>query len=85
MSYKVLDLKHLSTVGESYWQHLHWCLYSIGIFIILIPIALIHGFFPILLANVPDNIMLKYVRKFKDRRISTGQEESNPIPKHLSL
>ena len=84
MSYKELDLKHLSTVDESYWQHLHWCLYSIGIFIILIPIALIHGFFPILLANVPDNIMLKYVEKFKDRRIATGQEESNPIPKHLS-
>ena len=85
MSYKILDLKHLSTVGETYWQHLYWCLYSAFIFAILIPIGLIHGFFPVLLANVPDNIMEKYVKKFKDRRIKTGQEESNPVRKLSSL
>jgi hypothetical protein len=85
MSYKVLDLKHLSIVGESYWQHLYWCLYSAFIFAILIPIGLIHGFFPMFLANVPDNIMMKYVKNFKDRRIKTGQEESNPVRKLGSL
>ena len=79
MAYKILDLKHLSIVGETYWQHLHWCLYSAFIFVILIPIGLIHGFFPMLLANVPDNIMEKYVKNFKDRRIKTGQAERNPI------
>ena len=59
--------------------------YIAFIFAILIPIGLIHGFFPIILANVPDNIMLKYVKKFKDRRIKTGQEESNPVRKLSSL
>jgi hypothetical protein len=37
------------------------------------------------LANVPDNIMMKYVKNFKDRRIKTGQEESNPVRKLGSL
>tara|TARA_B100000586_G_C19759929_1_gene281526 strand:+ start:379 stop:519 length:141 start_codon:yes stop_codon:yes gene_type:complete len=45
----------------------------------MIPIALIHGFFPMLLANVPDNIMAHYYKKFNDRRTSTGQAERNPV------
>ena len=47
----MIDFKHLSTVGESYTQHLQWCLYSVYIYIIMIPIALIHGLFPFLLAK----------------------------------
>ena len=76
---KFYDFRHLSTVGESYWQHLYWCLYSTWIFIIMIPIALIHGFFPILLANVPDKIMARYLNNFKKRRMTTGQEERSGI------
>tara|TARA_Y100000590_G_scaffold458587_1_gene613612 strand:- start:146 stop:283 length:138 start_codon:yes stop_codon:yes gene_type:complete len=44
----------------------------------MIPIALIHGFFPMLLANVPDDIMKQYLKKFDDRRTTTGQAERNP-------
>ena len=76
---KIIDLKHLPTVGETYWQHLHWCLYSTLIFIIMIPIALIHGFFPIVLANLPDRIMADYLRNFKKRRVATGQAEKYPV------
>ncbi len=71
----MIDFKHLSTVGESYTQHLQWCLYSVYIYIIMIPIALIHGLFPFLLANVPDKIMAGYFAKFKERRIRTGQAD----------
>lgn len=71
----MIDLKHLSTVGETYWQHLQWCLYSTWIFLIMIPIALIHGFFPFLLANVPDKIMADYLANFKKRRTVTGQAD----------
>tara|TARA_B100000941_G_scaffold283954_1_gene254129 strand:+ start:862 stop:1008 length:147 start_codon:yes stop_codon:yes gene_type:complete len=45
----------------------------------MIPIALIHGFFPILLANVPDKIMARYLNNFKKRRMATGQEERSGI------
>jgi hypothetical protein len=45
----------------------------------MIPIALIHGFFPMLLANVPDNIMAHYFKKFNNRRTITGQSEKNPV------
>ena len=76
---KLIQLNHLSTVGESYWQHLWWCLYSTFIFIIMIPLAIIHGFFPFLLANVPDKVMAKYLANFKARRVNTGQEERNPL------
>jgi|TARA_B100001094_G_scaffold127510_1_gene123452 hypothetical protein len=41
----------------------------------MIPIALIHGLFPFLLANVPDKIMASYFAKFKERRIRTGQAD----------
>tara|TARA_Y100001980_G_C14453296_1_gene236746 strand:+ start:456 stop:584 length:129 start_codon:yes stop_codon:yes gene_type:complete len=41
----------------------------------MIPIALIHGLFPFLLANVPDKIMAGYFAKFKERRIRTGQAD----------
>lgn len=71
----MIDLKHLSTVGETYWQHLRWCLYSVYIYMIMIPIALIHGLFPFLLANVPDKIMADYFAKFKARRTMTGQAD----------
>ena len=71
-------MQQLSIVGESYGQHLHWCLYSISVYAIMIPIALIHGFFPMLLANVPDDIMKQYLKKFDDRRTTTGQAERNP-------
>ena len=79
MRYRVLDFQHLSIVGECYWKHLHWCLYSTLVYSIMIPIALIHGFFPMLLANVPDNIMAHYYKKFNDRRTTTGQAERNPV------
>ena len=76
---KLIELKHLSIVEESYWQHLWWCLYSTYIFIIMIPLALIHGFFPFLLANVPDKVLARYLSNFKARRVRTGQEANNPI------
>ena len=71
----MIDFKHLSTVGETYTRHLQWCLYSVYIYIIMIPIALIHGLFPFLLANVPDKIMASYFAKFKERRIRTGKAD----------
>jgi hypothetical protein len=71
----MIELKHLSTVNESYFQHLKWCLYSTWIFFIMIPIALLHGLFPFFLANVPDKIMANYLKNFKERRILTGQAE----------
>jgi hypothetical protein len=74
----MIEHNHLTRVGETYWQHLSWCLYSAVVFAVLIPIALIHGVFPFLLANVPDRIMTEYVRQFRARRVRTGQEESNP-------
>jgi hypothetical protein len=74
----MIEHNHLTRVGETYWQHLSWCLYSTVVFAVLIPIALIHGVFPFLLANVPDRIMTEYVRRFRARRVRTGQEESNP-------
>ena len=45
----------------------------------MIPIALIHGFFPFLLANLPDRIMARYLNNFKKRRMATGQEEASGI------
>ena len=84
MSYtKLINFNHLSDVKESYWQHLHWCLYSTYIFIIMIPIAIIHGLFPMLLANVPDNIMVNYLKTFKNRRVPTGQEKINSLHKKI--
>lgn len=75
---KIIDFDHLRNVNESYLQHLKWCLYSTYIFFIMIFLALVHGFFPFLLSNVPDRVMISYLRKFKERRISTGQEERLP-------
>jgi hypothetical protein len=72
---KVIDIKHLSQVGETYWQHLSWCLYSTLVFVVMIPLAILHGLFPFLFANVPDKIMISYLQNFKNRRIKTGQEE----------
>ena len=76
---KLIELKHLSIVGESYWKHLWWCLYSTWTYLIMIPIALIHGFFPFLLANLPDRIMARYLNNFKKRRMATGQEEASGL------
>jgi hypothetical protein len=45
----------------------------------MIPIAIIHGLFPMLLANVPDNIMVNYLKTFKNRRVPTGQEKINSL------
>jgi len=73
-----INFSHLKEVGETYWQHLSWCLYSIWTFGILIPIAFIHGLFPFLLSNVPDRILVDYNRKFKERRERTGQSERYP-------
>lgn len=75
---KLIELNHLSIVGESYWKHLHWCLYSTAIFVVMIPLALIHGLFPMLLANVPDKVMHTYLTKFKARRKLTGQADRLP-------
>jgi hypothetical protein len=75
---KIVDFNHLTIVDESYWQHLKWCLYSTYVFFIMIFLALIHGFFPFLLSNVPDRVMITYLRKFKERRVDTGQEERLP-------
>lgn len=74
----VFDWNHTKNVGETYWQHLHWCLYSTMIFIILIPVALIHGFFPFLLPDAPDTIVIKWTRKFRERRERTGQADRRP-------
>lgn len=74
----ILNTKHLLQVNETYWQHLNWCLYSVFIFIIMIPLALIHGIFPFLFSNLPDKVMISYLRNFKKRRIQTGQEERTP-------
>lgn len=71
----MIEFKHLSIVGENYFQHLRWCLYSTWIFFIMIPIALLHGLFPFFLANVPDRIMANYLKNFKERRSVTGQAE----------
>lgn len=79
MKMKLVDFNHLTNVGETYWQHLHWCLYSSFVLITIIPIALIHGFFPVFLANVPDKIMVRYLRKFNNRRVKTGQAERRPV------
>lgn len=75
---KFFTFSHLSDVGETYNQHLSWCLYSTYIYLIMIPIALIHGIFPFLLANLPDRIMHGYMQKFKARRALTGQAENLP-------
>lgn len=75
---KIIELDHLSNVGESYWQHLKWCAYSTVIFLIMTVLAIVHGIFPFLLANIPDKVMIHYVKKFKTRRVLTGQEERNP-------
>jgi hypothetical protein len=75
---KIIDFKHLSTVGETYWQHLNWCLYSTLVFIVMIPLAFLHGLFPFLFSNLPDKVMISYLRNFKNRRINTGQEERRP-------
>lgn len=74
----MIDFAHLKSVKETYWQHLYWCLYSTSVFIVMIPVALVHGIFPFLFANVPDRIMLKYLKAFKNRRIITGQEQRQP-------
>jgi len=79
LRYKLIDFQHLTIVGESYRKHLHWCIYSTLVYVIMIPVALIHGFFPMLLANVPDNIMAHYFKKFNNRRTITGQSEKNPV------
>jgi len=75
---KIIDVYHLSNVGESYWQHLKWCAYSTVIFSIMLVLAIIHGIFPFLLADIPDKVMINYVKNFKLRRVVTGQEERNP-------
>lgn len=75
---KVVDFSHLRTVGETYWQHLYWCLYSVAIFAVMIFLALVHGIFPFLLANIPDLVMISYLRNFRKRRTETGQAERLP-------
>lgn len=74
----MINLNHLKDVDENYWQHLRWCVYSVAIFILMIPLALIHGVFPFLLSNVPDRVMISYLRAFKNRRVITGQEKRLP-------
>lgn len=75
---KFIDFNHTKNVGETYWQHLSWTLYATMIFVIMIPIAVIHGLFPFLLANVPDRIMVRFYNKFRSRRVATGQAERYP-------
>jgi len=44
----------------------------------MLVLAIIHGIFPFLLADIPDKVMINYVKNFKLRRVVTGQEERNP-------
>lgn len=75
---KIFDFSHLNTVGETYWQHLRWCLYSTGVFVVMIFLAVAHGIFPFLFANLPDRVMISYLRNFRKRRYETGQAERLP-------
>jgi len=75
---KLIDFKHTKTVGETYWQHLSWCIYATGVFVVMIVLSIVHGIFPFLLANLPDRVLTDFVNKFRARRQRTGQAERYP-------
>ena len=76
---KLFDFKHLSTVKETYWQHLAWALYSVGTNLYVAIITLIHGLLPFVLANYPDRILVKYIERFQARRRRTGQSHPESV------
>lgn len=75
---KVIDFRHLKVVGESYWQHLSWCMYASSVFVLMIILSVIHGLFPFLLANTPDKVLVNFINKFRERRERTGQAQRYP-------
>ena len=74
----MIDFDHTKKVGETYWEHAKWSLSAGLFFLLMVPIAIIHGIFPFLLAGVPDKMMLNWLRKFRERRTRTGQAEEFP-------
>ena len=67
------DTKHLSNVGETYWQHLFWTIRAFVHLSSVAVVGLLHGIFPFLFADVPDRMVLPWVRAFLARREKTGQ------------
>ena len=78
----IFDINHTKKVGETYWQHFTWCMYSAKIFAILLPLAIIHGIFPFLFPNKPDEIVIKWLAHFRHRRQLTGQADLRPEINH---
>jgi len=75
---KLVDFSHLKTVGETYWQHFSWCVYAVATFVYMIVLSTIHGIFPFLIPNYPDRVMVRFLEKFKSRRVRTGQADRLP-------
>lgn len=74
----VFDLSHTKNVKESYFQHFTWCMYSTVMFLIILPVGFIHGIFPFLFPEAPDALVVKWLRKFRERRQHTGQANWRP-------
>jgi hypothetical protein len=75
---KLIDFNHTKAVGETYLQHLWWCIYATMFYMIMIVLSVIHGFFPFLLPNVPDRMLVNFINKFRERRTRTGQAAAYP-------
>lgn len=75
---KLIDRHHLKTVGETYWQHLRWAWGSALVFALLVPLAIVHGLLPWLFAGWPDRVLVKYIDRFRARRVRTGQAQQHP-------
>lgn len=74
----IFDWNHTKNVKETYWEHFTWCMYSTMMFAIILPVGFIHGIFPFLLPEAPDALVVKWTRKFRERRQRTGQAGSRP-------
>ena len=74
----VFDCNHTKNVKETYWEHFTWCMYSSMMFAIILPVGFIHGLFPFLLPEAPDALVVKWTRKFRERRERTGQAGWRP-------
>ena len=70
--------KHLSQVGETYWQHLWWTVKSFFHLVFVATVGLVHGILPFIFADTPDRLALPWVKKFRARRQLTGQADIRP-------
>lgn len=73
------DTSHLSNVNETYWQHLWWTIKAFAHLSSVAIVGLLHGVFPFLFADVPDRMILPWVRAFLARREKTGQAEKREL------